>query len=409
MSPNKHKVKQIFLLILLVPLLTGCWDSQEIEQRATILAISIDKAGSGAEEQEEQEEEISHLAGKVPEEGMIGVTVQIAVPGRIPLGPQVGGGGSAEQKSVMVVRVVGHTIEDAMFNIQQEIADEIFLGHLRLIVLSEEVAKDGVQRFNDYLRRNPEIRRTASIVVSKEKASKYMEVSPELERIPSLYLAAMVENLAHVGKFPESFIGQFWSILSSKGQDGYLPYFKIKGKKNIQLNGLAYFQGEKMVGKTKPQEVGVFMAGKGEEKGGYASFVEIPGTEEMALVQADKRKTRIKASLKNGKPHILVKVRYESHIAEKESPNVSIKKEADIRALEKEFDKITRKSLSDLISKTQKAKSDIFGFGEHFRGKLPEYWKREVRTAEGWQDVYENLSYDVEVTTHISRAGMKSK
>lgn len=406
MSQNKYKAKRIFLLIFLVPLLTGCWDSREIEQRATILAIGIDKAGPGAEE---REAEVSHGKGEIsiPEEDMIEITVQIAIPGRIPLGPQVGAG---EKKPVLVVPVVGHTIEDAIYNLQQEIADEIFLGHLRLIVLSEEVAREGVQRFNDYLRRNPEIRRTASIVVSKEKASKYMEVSPELERVPSLYLAEMVESLVDLGKFPESFIGKFWSVFSSKGQDGYLPYFHIKGKRTIQINGLAYFQGDKMVGKTRPQEIGSFMAGIGAEKGGYPVFIDIPGKKkEIALVQAVKRKTRIKASLKNGKPHVLVKVRYEGKVSEKESPNVKIKKEEDIRVLERGFSNGAQKSLSDLIAKTQKAKSDIFGFGEYFRGQFPEYWKQNVETEEDWRNIYKNLSYDVEVDTYIRHSGMKDK
>lgn len=405
MSPSNHKVKLVFLLFLLVPLLTGCWDSREIEKRAVILAIGIDRAGPDAEEQEEN---VGHKEERIPipEEQMIELIAQIAVPGRIPLGPQTGGG---EQKPVLVVHVFGHTIEDAMLNLQQEISDEVFLGHLRVIVLNEEVAKDGVNRFNDYLRRNPEIRRTASLVVSKEKASTYMEMVPELERVPSLYLATMVENLVELGKFPESFIGLFWSILSSKGQDGYLPYFKIKGKETIQINGLAYFKGDKMVGKTTPPEIGSFMAGIGEEEGGYGAFVEVPDTDEVVLVRAMERKTRIKATLKNGKPHILVKVRYESNIDEKESLDIDIKTDEDIRSLEKAFSKRTSQTLRDLISKTQKAKSDIFGFGEHFRAKFPRYWSKNVKTKENWQNIYENLSVDVEIATHIRRVGMKAK
>ena len=95
MSPNKHKWKRVFLLLLLVPLLlsllSGCWDSREIEKRATILAIGIDNAERDAEK---QEDEISHEKGKaqIPEERMIELSVQIAIPGRIPLGPQIGGG-----------------------------------------------------------------------------------------------------------------------------------------------------------------------------------------------------------------------------------------------------------------------------------------------------------------------------
>jgi len=66
---------------------------------------------------------------------------------------------------------------------------------LRIIVLNENVAKKGTERLNDFLRRNPEIRRTASLVISKEPAEAYMKVTPELERIPSLYLADIVDNL----------------------------------------------------------------------------------------------------------------------------------------------------------------------------------------------------------------------
>ncbi|MDQ0220772.1 Ger(x)C family spore germination protein [Peribacillus cavernae] len=407
MGTNSRKVKLTFLFFLLVPLLTGCWDSREIEERAVVLAMGIDKAPN----EEEEEGEIAHLKGKfpTPKEGMIKLSAQIAVPGRIPLGPQTGGGGNGEQKSVVVIHVVGHTIEDAMLNLQQEVADELFLGHLRIIVLSEEMAKNGTQRFNDYLKRNPQIRRTASFVVSKEKASKYMDASPELEPVPALYLAAMVENLVMLGKFPHSFIGLFWSILSSKGQDGYLPYLDIKEDGTIQISGLAYFRGDKMVGKTKPLEIGAYMAAIGEKTGGYGTFVEVPNTDEVVVVQPIKRRTKIKASLQNGKPHIFVKIYYESDIEEKENPDITVKTAEDIRRIEKETEKSVDQAVSELISKTQKTRSDIFGYGEHFRAKFPDYWNKNVREKENWEAIYENLSFDVKVKVNIRRAGMKAK
>src|SRR5690606_40460497 len=70
-----------------------------------------------------------------------------------------------------------------------------------LPILHEEIAREGVGRLNDYLRRNPQIRRTASLVVSKEKASKYMEIKPELEQVPSLYLAKMIDSFSELGRF----------------------------------------------------------------------------------------------------------------------------------------------------------------------------------------------------------------
>jgi len=404
-SLNKHRWRQILLLLIIMSLLTGCWDSREIEKRATILAIGIDNAEHNAKN---EEDEVNHLKGanQIPNERMIELTVQMAIPGRIPLGPQIGAG---DKSPVLVIQAVGHTIEDALLNIQQEVATEIFLGHLRLIILNEEVARAGVGRFTDYLRRNPQIRRTASLVISKEKASEYMNIKPELERVPSLYLAEMVDSLVQLGKFPPTFIGMFWSILSSKGQEPYLPYFKIKGKANIQINGLAYFKGDKMVGKTKPLQIGGFMAGIGAEKGGYALFIKIPDLEQAVLVRAVERKTRVKASMKNGKPHILLKVRYECEIEEVESVNPSNIKAEDLQILEKNFSSEATRALETLIVETQEVKSDIFGFGEHFRAKLPNYWNNQVKTKENWQDIYQNLAYDVEIKTKIRRTGMKAK
>ncbi|WP_071394683.1 Ger(x)C family spore germination protein [Bacillus tuaregi] len=409
MKPHKYSWKKYVVLFsvffLLLPLLTGCWDSREIEKRATILAIGIDMAEPGAEN---REEEVSHSKKNIPihDEQMIELSAQIAIPGRIPLGPEIGGG---EQNPVLVVRVIGHTIEDCLLTIQQEVAEQIFLGHLRLIILNEQVAREGVSRFNDYLRRNPRIRRTASLVISKEKALTYMKLKPELERVPSLYLAEMVDSLIQLGKFPPSFIGLFWSTLSSQGQEGYLPYFQIKGKSNIQINGLAYFKDDKMVGKTTPNQIGIFMAGIGAGKGGYGVMLKIPEMEQTALVRAVERKTKLKPVFKNGKPHVTLKVHYECEMEEVESTTSSNIGEKDLKKLEKGFSEDIVQNLEELIKETQKEKSDVFGFGEHFRAKHPKYWKEKVKTKERWREIYGDLSYDIKVTTYIRRTGMKAK
>lgn len=406
MFHHNRKIRLLILFFLLLPLLTGCWDSKEIDKRANVLAIGIDEANS---KDRKQEDDIAHLKNKIPipNKEMIKLTAQIAVPGRIPLGPEQGG---KSQNPVLVIHVVGHTIDDAIVNLQQEVANQLFLGHLRIIVLNEKVARKGTQRFNDFLRRNPQIRRTANLVVSKEKASTYMKIFPKLERVPSLYLADMVDNLAAQGKFPPSFIGHFWTILSSKGQDTYLPYFSIKEKANIQLNGLAYFKGDRMVGKTTPLEIGDFMSVIGISKGGYGAFSDVPGTDNVVMISTKKRKSKIKVNLKNGKPHVLIKIRYECEIQEKESQKIFISDSSMIKKIEKEFSKSVIKSIRSFIVKTQVAESDIFGFGEHFRAKIPKYWRENVRTKEKWEEIYKaGLTFEIKVDTQIRRVGMKAK
>jgi spore germination protein KC len=143
----------------------------------------------------------------------------------------------------MDVSVVGHTIEDAMNNLQQEVADKVFLGHLRIIVISEDIAREGVERFNDYLRRNPEIGRSAWMAISKEKAVEYMKVAPELEQVPTLYLAAMDENALGLGKFPDDFIGLFWARPFKQGTRRLFAIFSYKNRRKYPIKWSRLLQG----------------------------------------------------------------------------------------------------------------------------------------------------------------------
>lgn len=401
------RIGLLSLIFLLFPMLTGCWDSIEIEKRATVLALAIDQAEPGALE---EEGEINHLRREVPvsEEKMIRLTAQVAVPGRIPLGPETGGGGG-EQEPVWILSVVGHTLEDAILNLQQELADEIFLGHLRVIVISNELAEKGVDRFNDILRRNPEVRRTTWVVVSKERASRYMEVQPELEKIPTLYLNSMIENAVELGKFPNDFIGLFWRAMSSKGRDAYLPYLEIKRENNIQIAGLAYFKGDQKAGIINPKQIGLFMGLTGHGEGGYGDFIPIPGTDEQILVHATKRKTKIKTAIKGGKPYVKVKIRYEVEIDEKDQEKIKISDSRILEKLEKERSKGVITTAKSLIKKLQEEESDIFGFGEYIRAKHSGYWNKEVGNKKKWQEIYKDIDVQIECAYNIRRVGMKAK
>jgi spore germination protein KC len=396
------------ILITLVPglFLTGCWDSDDIEQRATVLGISIDKVDDTDENEHEQITGLGNQFPK-PKRGLIKLSAQIAVPGRIPLGPQTGGAG-ADQNPLWVISAVGYTIDDAIAVLQQEVADRLFFGHLRTIVISEEVAKDGVKRFNDYLRRNPEIRRTAWMMVSKGEALKFMEVAPKLERVPTLYLSAMVENAVRLGTFPEDFIGLFWTKLQSKGQDTFLPYLELKKEDNIQIAGLAYFNDDRMIGKTEPVEIGLFMAVTGDPVGGYEVFVEVPDTDVKIIVGAEHRRSSIKPTIRNGKPHVDIKIHYESLIDEG-AVEVDLKSPEIIRKIEAEGSKGVIEGTSNLIKKMQAEQSDIFGFGEYFRAKQPDYWNKEIQTKEKWREVYKDMTFDIQCTTKIRRVGTKAK
>lgn len=413
-SRSGKSIRLACVLILLFPLLAGCWDRLEIEDRAVVLGVSIDKAPPEAEQ---EESEIAHVDGTnpIPADKMIRVGVQIAIPGRIPLGPGEsggGGGGGAKRGSssntVWVLNVVGHTIDDAFMNLQQQVASRLFFGHLRVIVISEEMAMEGLDNINDYFRRNSEVRRMAWMMVSKGHAIDFLNAAPKLERVPTLYLLSTLEEGLRMGKFPKDFIGVFWSNSSKKGQEGFLPYVELKRENNVEISGLAYFKGNQMVGATTPLEIGAYMAIKGINPAGYRVMVSLGGPDDTILTAATHRKSRFSVRISQGRPHFSVYLAVEMNVEEKYSEQVMLYSQNVIRQFESKQAQNLNRFCEQFIHKTQEAQSDIFGFGEYIRAKRPGFWNRYVKTEDNWREMYQNADIEVTGTFKIRRIGMRS-
>ncbi|MBA2941456.1 Ger(x)C family spore germination protein [Paenibacillus sp. CGMCC 1.16610] len=402
----QNLIKQILVVVLMTPLLTGCWDRLEIEDRAVVLAIGIDEAKPGDEKETSNATHL--LSQESSNKGLIRVTVQIAVPGRIPLGTGGDTGGPADQKPVWVLTSVGNTIEDGLMNLQQQLADRLFYGHLRVIVLSETVAKKGIQNENDFFRRQPQVRRTVWMVVSKGAAADIMNATPQLERVPSLYLLATLEHAREMGKLPNIFLGVFFSASSAKGQEGTVPYLELKKESNIELAGMAYFKNDKMVGTSTALQIGHYMAIKQLNPGGYSILQEMPNSHTNVIFKTTHRKSKITTTIKNGKVFATIRCQVEGDLTEKSDEKVLVTKN-NLLQLEEKIKKDAEKGFETFIQQTQEDGSDIFGFGEFVRATQPSYWNKEIKTKEKWESKYREMNVDVSMHVKIRRIGTKTK
>ncbi|MFC5446913.1 Ger(x)C family spore germination protein [Paenibacillus aestuarii] len=395
-------------LLLICLSLSGCWDRQEIEERAVILGIGIDQAEPDAEKKELP---LSHKPGQlhIPSKKMIRLTVQVAVPGRIPLGPGMGGGESSSggNRTVWVVSGVGHTIDDAINGLQQRIAPPLFFGHLRVIVVSERVAKNGLVNLNDFFRRNPEIRRMSWMFISRGEAMDIMKASPQLERVPSIYLMTTMDQSVKMGRFPNDILGLFWSASSAKGKEGYLPYCELDGENNIKIRGLAYFRGDKLAGTTDGMDITLFMGIMGMNPSGGQAYVQVPGKSEYLEYSGRSRKALTKVDIQDGKPHVRVKIMIEGNIREKSNESVKLSHDV-IQLMERQLEQDAVKMYQDFIHRTQEKGADIFGFGEHIRSRQWRYWDEQIKTKEQWEKMYPDLKVDIQVKVQIRRVGMKA-
>lgn len=406
MNTGPGKVRKVLAVLLLtVPFLSGCWDRVEIEQRATVLGLAIDLPG---QQGESAPLDVTHPPDKADTPAKVLITAHIAVPGRIPLGPGEGGGGgggNSSNKAIWTVQARGEDVSDALTHLQQQVAERVFLGHLRVIVVSEDFARQGLESVNDYFRRDPQIRRTTWLMVSQSRAADVMNMSPPLERVPTLYLLSTMDRAKDSGKLPNDFVGRFWTLESSDGQEGYLPYVSIKQENNLKIQGLAYFQGNHMVGKTTPYQIMNLMQVIGESPAGYSVPVHVQG--QTVVITAFRRLARIHTYVENGEPVARVVMHVDANVAENDSRALNLQDPRVLEDIRNEMNRNMQAGCLQLIAQTQKKGSDIFGFGENLRAKHSDYWSQHVKNKQGWEKLYPRLKVQIEVSSRIHRMGMK--
>lgn len=386
--------------------LSGCWDRYDLEERANILGIAIDVVDEEAENftiPEITYRDKDTLAGE--EENIYKLTAQLAVPGKIKLGPE-GGGNNTSDKTAWVVQTAGFSMKDAMANLQQQLAEKLYLGHLQIIIINEDVAKIGLDDINDFLKREYEVRRTAWMVVSTGKAEDVLRAAPPIETVPSLYLSDTLENALRFGKLPREYLGKFWIDLADIGIDGVLPYVKLIEQERILVNGLAFFKHDKMAGSMTPFEIGVFLGMKEKNPGGYGMAVSTDDGG-VYILESYQRDSNIELKIKNDVPIASITVEIEANVEEQSNvKNITNRK---IKEIEEEASNVATKKYNKVVKKWQESESDVIGIGARVRAKYPEYWQQEVKTTDKWAEIYKQMTIEVNVKFEIIRTGMEFK
>ena len=234
--------------VLLIPFLliiTGCWNYRELNQLAITTSMAIDLT----EDKEEYRVSILIANGKNNQTN-----------------------NREGQSQTVVYSGEGPTISRALKEINLQIPKIPYIGHLGVVVVSEDVAKKGMRGVLDYLLRNPEsVKRFYLILAKDDSAEDVIKVLSPLETFPgqsiSTNIAISNEQEAISTAITYS---KFVENLLKEGKDPSLPTITISGKPekgsddknlesadiktNIKLAPIALFKEDKLVHFTTDDE-----------------------------------------------------------------------------------------------------------------------------------------------------------
>ncbi|WHY92185.1 Ger(x)C family spore germination protein [Neobacillus cucumis] len=376
-------MKRLKWFILLCPcVLTGCWSQLELNERAFVAGIYIDKAANGNME----------------------VSLSFTLPNRLVPGDLGGAGSSGKPYSIQ--SATGKSITEAYKKIQATLTRNISWGHTRIIIISEEVAREGIKDILEFVIREPSLNINQTILIAPGKAKEIEELTPIFERFPSFIPISFTQRKVTLDTTTKNFLevengDMIVGLLSKK----YIKMLSEGGKKGLFVSPgeMALFQNYKMVGKldTKIGRGAFWLRNliKGTEV-----TIKSPTDQKLVSLLVTNAHTKIHPS-RNEPFTFNVDVTSQANISESQS-NVNLSNEKDVAQLERTAEKQIRNRIEASIKASQDVKADVFQFGEYLSWYKPKIWKG---VKEDWPEVYhQKAKINVRLDLQIKRLGAEN-
>ncbi|OMF27092.1 Ger(x)C family spore germination protein [Paenibacillus peoriae] len=399
MSPKNRKTVSRLLLTLLVPmLLSGCWERQELNEMAFVLGMGLDKAESGYK-----------------------VTLQVVIPSAI--ASQAAGGTGGAGVPVIVSTFTVPTIYEAQRKYSLESARAGYYGHIRILVIGEELARAGISEALDMLKRSREPRNDFYAMVAKDTtAEDVLKVLTPLERLPASKLYnSLDKSYKTSGKTVAVSLNQFIEDLLYEGKNPVLTGVKMSGsvsegekKSNVedssptaklQYSNIAVFRKDKMIGWLSDNEtIGYNYITNNVVK---SSGPVIGDDGRPIVIEALHTDTKRKVKMIDGEPHIYIHVKALCNVEEVMSKD-NLEAERVITGLErKSEERIILRMKTAVKQINERYNVDIMGFGQLIYRATPQAWAR-LQQKKG-DNYLKSLPIHYKASVSINRIGITDK
>jgi spore germination protein KC len=374
------KLLLIFLILTNVVLINGCWNYREIELLDVVIGVAIDK--------DKKEDKLK-------------LTAEIIRPST--------SNGKSEFTSE-IYESTGDTMFEAMRDLIIKTGRRPYWSHTNIIVISKDIAEEGVTEVFDMLVRDPEVRGSLLVLVSKEKTAKEIfETGHSQDIIRSDQLSYALKNQKGISKFPKVKLSDVYGNFASKDSVLLLTTVEIRNypdRVQPEVYGSAILKYDKVVGYLGGEETQYALWASGELKGGILVVRDILDSGNNMSFEVFSAKTKLKPAYESNNISMKVDVRAHVSIAEV-SGNVAFQEEETKKKLEKYAEEALEKQLKLIIKKAQNDyESDIFHFGNKVRIDNPKLWKK---VKNHWSSEFQDMGVEVSVDLDIKGSELISK
>lgn len=228
---TRRRLAAFALVLVLAPLLTGCWDSIDPKNRAFVTAIGLDAAPGG----------------------MLRLTLEI--PTAAGLAPGGGGGGGTGATNVggapggalsYTVSAVAPGFAEAAFRLQRKLDRIIFFGETMAIVIGRSLAERGPDSAIRDMVRYTRMDNATYVLMADGDASRLVALQTPGGRTAAKAIRSLFATMEGQARVSDLRLWEFYRAISNYGEDPEILVMRPDRESGIAMAGAAIFAGGRL-------------------------------------------------------------------------------------------------------------------------------------------------------------------
>ena len=380
-------MKRIKFLILLLPLLSGCYNYRELNELGITTAVSIDYKDNNFYV-------IAEVINPIKQQDA----------------------SSSNNSPFVNYNSSSSSLQDAFRKVVLESPRQLYAAQLEIIVLSEEVVNNHLEEVLEYFARDPESRTEIKIIVAKT------EDSTKAITLQTLLTSLSSSNIINSLDLQSKVLGMSYPVTLNELLNMYIdPYLEVvlpsmtlygnyeigDEKENIttsspkaivKIDGSTITKDNKILGYLDLEESKILNLINGKLK---ETIIKMNYYDGYIIFEPNRIKVSRELDIKNN----IIKINISGYSKTKEiQSNINAKDPKEIEKLNKALNMELEKKITDTFNSIrEKYDTDVFGFQELYYRTNYKYFKENC--TNWYENIYPKIKLEVKANVRLYEKG----
>lgn len=380
-------MKRIKFLILLLPLLSGCYNYRELNELGITTAVSIDYKDNNFYV-------IAEVINPIKQQDA----------------------SSSNNSPFVNYNSSSSSLQDAFRKVVLESPRQLYAAQLEIIVLSEEVVNNHLEEVLEYFARDPESRTEIKIIVAKT------EDSTKAITLQTLLTSLSSSNIINSLDLQSKVLGMSYPVTLNELLNMYIdPYLEVvlpsmtlygnyeigDEKENIttsspkaivKIDGSTITKDNKILGYLDLEESKILNLINGKLK---ETIIKMNYYDGYIIFEPNRIKVSRELDIKNN----IIKINISGYSKTKEiQSNINVKDPKEVEELNKALNMELEKKITDTFNSIrEKYGTDVFGFQELYYRTNYKYFKENC--TNWYENIYPKIKLEVKTNVRLYEKG----